>query len=116
MAGALETLCGQAYGAEQYQKLGIYTYADVFSLILVCLPISLLWTFLDKILIIIGQDPSISHKAGKFAIWLVPLLDPYAILQLLVRYLQAQESDSLNALVLSCNCMLPHTCLLSFSV
>ncbi|XP_057491580.1 protein DETOXIFICATION 14-like isoform X1 [Actinidia eriantha] len=91
MAGALETLCGQAYGAKQYQKLGIYTFAAIFSLILVCLPVSLLWTFLDKILINIGQDPSISHKAGKFAIWLIPSLFPYAILQSLVRYLQAQS-------------------------
>ena len=31
MTGTLETLCGQAYGAEQYQKLGIYTYTDIFS-------------------------------------------------------------------------------------
>ena len=44
-----------------------------------------------QILIIIGQDPSISHKAGKFAIWLIPSLFPYAILQSLVRYLQAQS-------------------------
>ncbi|GFY86758.1 MATE efflux family protein [Actinidia rufa] len=91
MAGALETLCGQAYGAEQYQKLGIYTFASIFSLILICLPVSLLWTFLDKILINIGQDPSISHKAGKFAIWLIPSLFSYAILQSLVRYLQSQS-------------------------
>ncbi|XP_022141871.1 protein DETOXIFICATION 8-like isoform X5 [Momordica charantia] len=34
MAGALETLCGQAYGAEQYQKLGVYTYSCMISLIL----------------------------------------------------------------------------------
>ncbi|KAI8534494.1 hypothetical protein RHMOL_Rhmol10G0094500 [Rhododendron molle] len=34
MAGALETLCGQAYGAEQYRKLGTYTYGAILSLIL----------------------------------------------------------------------------------
>ena len=33
MAGAVETLCGQAYGAEQYKKLGIYTYAAIMSLL-----------------------------------------------------------------------------------
>lgn len=44
MARALKTLCGQAYGAEQYQKLETYTYGAIFVLILVCLPISL---FLD---------------------------------------------------------------------
>ncbi|KAG5528052.1 hypothetical protein RHGRI_028850 [Rhododendron griersonianum] len=51
MAGALETLCGQAYGAEQYKKLGIYTYAAIVSLLLVCLPVSVLWIFLDKLLL-----------------------------------------------------------------
>ncbi|GAY43836.1 hypothetical protein CUMW_077650 [Citrus unshiu] len=28
-ASALETLCGQAYGAEQYQKIGTYTYPAI---------------------------------------------------------------------------------------
>ncbi|KAM1014380.1 hypothetical protein ACFX2C_044372 [Malus domestica] len=42
LAGALETLCGQAYGAQQYQKLGIHTYTSILCLCLVSLPISLL--------------------------------------------------------------------------
>ncbi|KAL7171071.1 hypothetical protein ACSBR2_035851 [Camellia fascicularis] len=29
MACALETLCGQAYGAQQYQKLGTQTYTAI---------------------------------------------------------------------------------------
>ncbi|KAG5528005.1 hypothetical protein RHGRI_028812 [Rhododendron griersonianum] len=91
MAGALETLCGQAYGAEQYKKLGIYTYAAIVSLLLVCLPVSVLWIFLDKLLLLLGQDPLISQRAGKYAIWLIPALFPYAILQSLVRYLQTQS-------------------------
>ncbi|KAI8534482.1 hypothetical protein RHMOL_Rhmol10G0093400 [Rhododendron molle] len=91
MAGALETLCGQAYGAEQYKKLGIYTYAAIVSLFLVCLPVSVLWIFLDKLLLLLGQDPLISQRAGKYAIWLIPALFPYAILQSLVRYLQTQS-------------------------
>ncbi|KAJ6884566.1 hypothetical protein NC652_031540 [Populus alba x Populus x berolinensis] len=31
---SLESVCGQAYGAKQYQKLGIYTYCSLISLIL----------------------------------------------------------------------------------
>ncbi|KAG6737820.1 hypothetical protein POTOM_059350 [Populus tomentosa] len=34
LAGALEALCRQAYGAEQYQKLRTYTYCAIISLIL----------------------------------------------------------------------------------
>ncbi|XP_020554633.1 protein DETOXIFICATION 14-like [Sesamum indicum] len=91
MAGALETLCGQAFGAKQYQKLGVYSYASIICLLLVCLPISLLWMFMDKLLIFMGQDPSISVEAGRYAVWLIPALFPYAILQSLVRYLQTQS-------------------------
>ncbi|XP_022719802.1 protein DETOXIFICATION 14-like [Durio zibethinus] len=90
MAGALETLCGQAYGAEQYQKLGTYTYCAIINLILVCIPISILWAFTEKILILIGQDPSISHVAYKYALTLIPALFAYAILQALIRYFQTQ--------------------------
>ncbi|KAK4393587.1 protein DETOXIFICATION 8 [Sesamum angolense] len=91
MASALETLCGQAFGAKQYQKLGVYTYASIICLLLVCLPISLLWIFMDKLLIFMGQDPLISVEAGRYAVWLIPALFPYAILQSLVRYLQTQS-------------------------
>lgn len=101
MAGALETLCGQAYGAEQYQKLGTYTYTAIISLLLVCFPISILWIFTDKFLLWMGQEPSISLVAGKYAISLIPNLVAYAVLQSLVRYFQAQ---SLIHPLLCCSC------------
>ncbi|KAA8532618.1 hypothetical protein F0562_032566 [Nyssa sinensis] len=101
MASALETLCGQAYGAEQYKKLGTQTYTAIFSLIIVCVPISIIWMYMGKILIFIGQDPLISHEAGKFTMWLVPALFAYATLQPLVRYFQTQ-SLVLPMLISSC--------------
>ncbi|CAL8997691.1 unnamed protein product [Prunus brigantina] len=91
LVGALETLCGQAYGAEQYQKLGIYTYTSILCLCLLCVPISLLWIFTDKILQLIGQDPLISNVAHKYSLCLIPNLFSYAVLQSLVRYFQTQS-------------------------
>ncbi|CAL5350267.1 unnamed protein product [Camellia sinensis] len=91
MACALETLCGQAYGAQQYQKLGTQTYTVIFSLVIFCLPLSIFWIFMGKILIFIGQDPLISHEAGKFITWLVPALFAYVILQPPFRYFQMQS-------------------------
>ncbi|XP_022141852.1 protein DETOXIFICATION 1-like [Momordica charantia] len=91
MTGALETLCGQAYGAEQYQKLSVYTHSCIISLILVCFPISVLLFFTDKLLISIGQDPSISSVAKKFSVFLIPSLFGYSILQSLLRYLLTQS-------------------------
>ncbi|ESR54889.1 hypothetical protein CICLE_v10020602mg [Citrus x clementina] len=91
MASALETLCGQAYGAEQFQKLGIYTHCSIISLIIVCFPISLLWIFTDKLLILVGQDPLISRVAKKYAIFLIPNLFSYAVLQSFIRFFQVQS-------------------------
>ncbi|MED6142993.1 hypothetical protein PIB30_002817 [Stylosanthes scabra] len=91
MAGALETLCGQTFGAEQYHKLGNYTFIAIISLLLVCFPISLLWLFMDKLLVLLGQDHAISLVAGRYCVWLIPALFGYAVLQALVRYFQTQS-------------------------
>ncbi|KAL0430201.1 UNVERIFIED_CONTAM: protein DETOXIFICATION 12 [Sesamum radiatum] len=71
MAGALETISGQAFGAQQYEKLGTQTYTAIFSLIIVCIPLSILWINMGHLLKFVGQDPQISHEAGKFMMWLV---------------------------------------------
>jgi MATE family multidrug resistance protein len=88
---ALDTLSGQAYGAKLYRKLGVQTYTAMFCLALVCLPLSLIWFNMEKLLLILGQDPSIAHEAGKYATWLIPGLFAYAVLQPLTRYFQNQS-------------------------
>ncbi|KAL5763387.1 hypothetical protein ACOSP7_019651 [Xanthoceras sorbifolium] len=91
MSTALETLSGQAYGAEQYQRLGTQTYTALFCLILACFPVSLIWVYMGKILTFLGQDPLISQEAGRFTIGLVPALFGYAVLQSLIPFFQAQS-------------------------
>ncbi|KAI4346938.1 hypothetical protein L6164_007801 [Bauhinia variegata] len=91
MAGALETLGGQAYGAQEFRKLRNYTCCALITLILVCFPISLLWIFMDKILMLCGQDPQISNAAHVYCTCLIPALFGYAVLQTLVRYFQIQS-------------------------
>lgn len=107
MASALETLCGQAYGAKQYSKLGTQTYTAIFSLFLVCLPLSVIWIYMGKLLTFMGQDPLISYEAGKFTMWLVPALFGYATLQPLVRYFQTQ-SLTMPMLLSSCAALCFH--------
>lgn len=91
MASALETFCGQAYGAEEYHKVGLRTYTAIVSLLLVCFPVSLVWTYVGKLLALVGQDPLISQEAGKFIVWLIPALFGSAVLQPLVRFFQTQS-------------------------
>ncbi|XP_062107445.1 protein DETOXIFICATION 6-like isoform X2 [Humulus lupulus] len=92
MAGGLETLCGQAFGAEQFHKLGTYTYTAIISLTLICLPVCVLWNFMDKFLSLVGQDPLISTGVRCFSMWLIPALFASAILKPLTRYCQTQSS------------------------
>ncbi|KAH0466477.1 hypothetical protein IEQ34_003715 [Dendrobium chrysotoxum] len=91
MASGLDTLCGQAYGARQYQMVGIHTNRAILSLILVSLPISLLWVSMGKLLSLIGQDPQISHEAGKYIVWMIPGLFAFGITQPLMKFLQSQS-------------------------
>jgi len=91
MAGGLETLAGQAYGAKQYQKLGTYTYSAIISLIIMCPPICVLWIFMGKLLPLLGQDTSISQEACKYSMYLIPALFGGAVLKPLTRYLQTQS-------------------------
>jgi MATE family multidrug resistance protein len=90
LAGALETLCGQAYGAKQYEKIGTYTYSATASNIPICVLISVLWIYIEKLLISLGQDPDISRVAGSYALWLIPALFAHAFFIPLTRFLLAQ--------------------------
>ncbi|MFS7959538.1 putative multi antimicrobial extrusion protein [Helianthus anomalus] len=91
MSSALETLCGQAYGAQQYTKVGVQTYTAIFSLLIVCVPLAFVWRYTESLLLRMGQSASISYEAGKFITCLIPALFAYAILQPLVRYFQMQS-------------------------
>lgn len=91
MGGALETLCGQAYGAKQYYMLGIHTQRAMLILFLLSIPISLFYLFTCPILISLVQDLEISAKAGAFNRWMVPCLFAFSLLQSLNRFFQAQN-------------------------
>ena len=91
MSCALETRCGQAYGARQYRIFGVQIYTAIVSLALVCLPLTFLWMNLGNLLILLGQDPLVSLEAGKFALCMIPALFAYATLQSLVRFFLMQS-------------------------
>ncbi|KFK35645.1 hypothetical protein AALP_AA4G017500 [Arabis alpina] len=101
LVGALETLCGQAYGAKQYDKIGTYTYSAIASNIPISLLISILWIYIDKLLISLGQDPDISKVAGSYAFWLIPALFGHAIVIPLTRFLQTQGNGAAMAISVS---------------
>ncbi|KAJ7555243.1 hypothetical protein O6H91_05G028100 [Diphasiastrum complanatum] len=91
MASVLETYCGQAYGAKRYHLLGVYLQRSLIILYISCIPLSLVFLRMEKVLNVLGQAPDIAQKAGEYASWLLPSLYGSALLQPLVKFLQAQS-------------------------
>lgn len=91
MASALDTLCGQSYGANQYHLLGIHMQRAMVTLMIVAIPLAIIWTNTRTILLFFGQDPEISTEAGNYAKLMVPCLFAYGLLQCLNRFLQTQN-------------------------
>ncbi|XP_031103452.1 protein DETOXIFICATION 16-like isoform X1 [Ipomoea triloba] len=91
-AGALDTLCGQSYGAKQYKMLGIFMQRGMLVMLLICIPVAGVWAYTDRILRLCGTDPEISNAAGEYARFLIPSIFPFAILRCLVSFLQAQNN------------------------
>ncbi|KAJ4875047.1 MATE efflux family protein [Raphanus sativus] len=91
-ASALETLCGQAYGAKLYGKLGIQMQRAMFVLLILSVPLSIIWANTEHILVLVHQDKAISSVAGSYAKYMIPSLFAYGLIQCLNRFLQAQNN------------------------
>ncbi|XP_022134851.1 protein DETOXIFICATION 16-like isoform X2 [Momordica charantia] len=91
MASALDTFCGQSYGAKQYHMLGIHMQRAMFVLLLVSIPLAVIWANTGEILKLLGQDAKISAEAGKYALFLIPSLFAHSLVQCLNRFLQTQN-------------------------
>lgn len=99
MGSALETLCGQAFGAGQLDMLGIYMQRSWVILISTAIPLMFLYIFAEPLLKLIGQTTSISEMAGTFAIWMIPQLFAYAMNFPIAKFLQAQSKILVMAVI-----------------
>ncbi|KAA8529622.1 hypothetical protein F0562_034278 [Nyssa sinensis] len=99
MGSALETLCGQAFGAGQLDMLGIYMQRSWVILNATSLIMMFLYIFATPILKLIGQTAEISEAAGTFSIWMIPQLFAYAMIFPLAKFLQAQRKFMAMAVI-----------------
>ncbi|XP_019224427.1 PREDICTED: protein DETOXIFICATION 40-like isoform X3 [Nicotiana attenuata] len=72
MGSAVETLCGQAYGAQRYEMLGIYLQRSTLILMATGIPLLFIYIFSRPILILLGQKPAIASAAAVFVYGLIP--------------------------------------------
>ncbi|CAN6464418.1 unnamed protein product [Victoria cruziana] len=99
MGSALETLCGQAYGAGQLDMLGVYMQRSWVILNTTALLLSLLYVFATQFLKLIGQADRIAEAAGLFALWMIPQLFAYSMNFPIAKFLQAQSRMMAMAVV-----------------
>ncbi|KAM0020977.1 putative multi antimicrobial extrusion protein [Helianthus debilis subsp. tardiflorus] len=92
MGSALDTFCGQSFGAKQYHMLGIHKQRAMIVLLSASIPLAFIWANAGTLLVFLGQDPEISAEAGLYARFMIPSLFSNALLQCHVRFLQAQNN------------------------
>ncbi|OVA15932.1 Multi antimicrobial extrusion protein [Macleaya cordata] len=91
MGSALETLCGQAYGAKQLHMLGVYMQRSWVILNVMCIVLLPIYIFATPILKFFGQKEDIAELAGKFSLYMIPQLFAYGLNFPLQKFLQAQS-------------------------
>ncbi|KAL0718887.1 hypothetical protein Bca4012_068210 [Brassica carinata] len=91
LSGALETLCGQGFGAKTYRMLGIHLQSSCIVSLVFTILISIFWFFTEPVFGLIGQDPNISRQAALYMKYQTPGLLAYGFLQSIVRFCQTQS-------------------------
>ncbi|KAK3030169.1 hypothetical protein RJ639_039646, partial [Escallonia herrerae] len=99
MASALETLCGQAYGAKQYHMLGVYMQRSWIVLFLSSILLFPLFVFAGPILKLTGQSAEVAELSGVVAMWLIPMHLSFVFQFTLIRFLQCQLKTAVVAWV-----------------
>ncbi|KAJ3702592.1 hypothetical protein LUZ61_006297 [Rhynchospora tenuis] len=99
MASALETLCGQAFGAKKYHMLGVYMQRSWIVLFLCGILLLPMYFFATPILRWLGQPDDLAEMAGTVSIWFIPLHFSFAFLFPLQRFLQCQLKNFVNAAI-----------------
>ncbi|KAG4978185.1 hypothetical protein AAZX31_13G257800 [Glycine max] len=91
LSGALETLCGQGFGAKEYQMLGIYLQASCIISLIFSIIISIIWFYTEPILVLLHQSHDIARTTALYMKFLIPGLFAYSFLQNILRFLQTQS-------------------------
>ncbi|KAH9626519.1 hypothetical protein KSS87_010756 [Heliosperma pusillum] len=91
MASAVQTVCGQAYGAKKFSSMGIILQRAIILHLGAAVALTFIYCYSGLILKAIGQSTSISEQGHIFALGLVPQLYAFAISCPMQRFLQAQN-------------------------
>ncbi|XP_044959709.1 protein DETOXIFICATION 35-like [Hordeum vulgare subsp. vulgare] len=91
MGSALETLCGQAFGAGQVAMLGVYLQRSWIVLIAAAILMVPFYVFAEPLLLALGQDATVAREAARFALYILPGAFSFAVNFPTAKFLQAQS-------------------------
>ncbi|XP_010499857.1 PREDICTED: protein DETOXIFICATION 21 [Camelina sativa] len=97
MASALETLCGQAYGAKQNHMLGIYLQRSWIVLTGCTICLMPVYIFSGPILLALGQEERIVRVARIIALWVIGINFSFVPSFTCQMFLQAQSKNKIIA-------------------
>lgn len=99
MSSALDTLCGQAFGAKKYYMLGIYMQRSWVVLSITGVMFLALFLFVTPILKFFGQTSEIAELAGVISLWLIPTHLAYIFYLPMHFFLQSQLKNNVTTWV-----------------
>ncbi|XP_060675119.1 protein DETOXIFICATION 27-like [Ziziphus jujuba] len=99
MASALETLCGQAFGAKKYYMLGVYMQRSWIVLFICCALLLPLYFSASPILKLIGQPSDVAELSGVVSMCMIPIHFCFALQFPMQRFLQSQLKTGVIAWV-----------------
>ncbi|DBA65942.1 TPA: hypothetical protein ACH3X2_002966 [Trebouxia sp. C0005] len=91
LCSAMETLCGQSFGAKNYSNLGIILQRALLVTAAACILVVSFWTQMTQLLVLLGQDEVISQVAARYIQMLIPALAFSGVTECLKRYLMTQR-------------------------
>ncbi|ETV80258.1 hypothetical protein H257_06599 [Aphanomyces astaci] len=90
-AVALCTLCGQAYGAQNYELVGIWLQLGIFFLTLFSIPVCISFFYVEHIFVYLCDDVQVLAFASTYARYSALSIWPQCVYYALRQYFQAQE-------------------------
>ncbi|PON38416.1 Multi antimicrobial extrusion protein [Parasponia andersonii] len=99
MGSAVETLCGQAYGAHRYDMLGVYLQRATVVLIITGLPLAVVYLLSKPLLLWLGEPAEVASAAALFVYGLIPQIFAYAVNFPIQKFLQSQSIVAPSAYV-----------------
>ncbi|XAR60185.1 hypothetical protein NMG60_11033447 [Bertholletia excelsa] len=91
MASAVQTVCGQAYGAKQHSAMGIICQRAIILHVGAAILLTFYYLNFGKILVLIGQAENIAGMGQIFATGMILQLYGFAVSCPMQRFLQAQN-------------------------